>query len=207
MSLYGRVFAAGYDKVMAGSEKAGLGARRQALLGRVGGRVVEIGAGTGANLRHYGPAVTELVLTEPEEPMARRLERKVSGCGLPARVVHAPAERLPLEDASFDYAISTLVLCTVKDPTRAIAELRRVLKPGGELIFLEHVLSDDPSLARWQNRLNGVQQRIGHGCNCNRRTLAGIEAGGFALTQVERSVIPKAYPIVRPLVLGAAQRA
>lgn len=200
------MFAAGYDTFMAGPEKAVLRGHREALLGRVSGRVVEIGGGTGANLPFYGAGVEELVITEPEEPMARRLERKLAGHRLPARVVSAPAEALPLEDASFDFAVSTLVLCTVSDPSRALAEIHRVLRPDGQLIFLEHVLADDPRLARWQHRLNGLQQRIGHGCNCNRRTLDNVEAAGFAVKQLDRDTLRKAPPIVRPLIVGAAQR-
>jgi ubiquinone/menaquinone biosynthesis C-methylase UbiE len=207
VGLWGRVFAAGYDRFMAGPEKAVLRAHRQQLLSRVSGRVVEIGGGTGANLPFYGEGVEELVITEPEEPMARRLERKLSGYRLPVRVVRAPAEALPLDDESFDFAVSTLVLCTVKDQSGALSEIHRVLKPRGELIFLEHVRADDPRLARWQDRLNGLQQRVGHGCNCNRDTLRGVQAAGFEVELLERDVLRKAPPIVRPLIVGAAQRA
>ncbi len=206
MSLWGRIFAAGYEKFMAGTEKAGLRDHRKKLLAPVRGRVLEIGGGTGANLPFYGPAVDELVIVEPEEPMARRLERKLADYSLPVRVVHAPAEDLPVEDASFDFVVSTLVLCTVEDPNRALREARRVLKPGGRLLFVEHVRSDNPKLARWQDRLNGLQNRIGHGCNCNRPTLELIKNQGFTITQLEHDRLPKAPPIVRPLVVGAAER-
>jgi ubiquinone/menaquinone biosynthesis C-methylase UbiE len=206
MSLWGRIFAAAYDTLMAGTEKAGLGDHRKKLLQTVRGRVLEIGGGTGANLPFYGADIDELVITEPEEPMARRLERKLSRYSLPVRVVRAPAENLPLEDASFDFVVSTLVLCTVNDPTRALQEAHRVLKPGGQLLFLEHVRSDDPKLARWQDRLNGLQTRIGHGCNCNRATLETIESQGFSIATVEHDRLPKAPPFVRPLIVGAAER-
>ena len=205
MSLYGRLFAAGYDTVMKGTEKATMRAHREALVGRVRGRVLEIGGGTGANLPFYGTAVTELVITEPEEPMARRLERKLREHSLPARVVRAPAEALPLEDGSFDYAVSTLVLCTVEDPQRALGEVRRVLRPGGQLLFVEHVRSDDPRLARWQDRLQPLQYRIGHGCHCNRATLDNIRTAGFQVPEVERDTVKKAPPIVRPLIVGSAE--
>src|SRR5712692_4506437 len=206
MSLWGRFFAAGYDTFMARSEKAGLRAHRQALLARAKGRVLEIGGGTGANLPFYGSDVEERVITEPEEPMARRLERKLGDYSLPTRVVRAPAEQLPFEDESFDFVVSTLVLCTVDDPVRALAEIHRLLKPRGQLLFLEHVRSDEPRLARWQDRLNGFQRRLGHGCNCNRNTLESIKAAGFSIPQLEHDRLPKAPPIVRPLIVGAAER-
>jgi ubiquinone/menaquinone biosynthesis C-methylase UbiE len=205
MSLWGQVFAAGYDRLMAAPEKAVLRGRREALVSRLTGDVLEVGGGTGANLPFYGAGVVELVITEPEEPMARRLERKLTGYSLPARVVRAAAEDLPLEDASFDFVVSTLVLCTVDDPARALAEIHRLLKPGGQLVFLEHVRSDDPGLARWQDRLHGVQVRVGHGCHCNRRTLENIERAGFSLAELEHDRMRKAPPIVRPLIAGLAQ--
>src|SRR3954468_16632123 len=186
MSLWGRIFAAGYDTVMKAPEEATFRAHRKALLAQVSGRVLEIGGGTGANLEFYpAAAVTELVITEPEEPMARRLDRKLAGHSLPARIVHAPAEALPVEDASVDYVVSTLVLCTVNDPAKALAEIRRVLKPGGKLVFLEHVRSRNPQLARLQTRPQPLQYRLGHGCHCNRPTLDNLKAAGFEVDQVE----------------------
>jgi ubiquinone/menaquinone biosynthesis C-methylase UbiE len=206
MSLWGRVFAAGYDTFMAGTEKAGLASHRKKLLDRARGRVLEIGGGTGANLPFYGDEVGEVVFTEPEEPMARRLERKLADSSVPARVVRAAAEELPFEDASFDVVVSTLVLCTVNDPPRALAEIHRVLKPEGKLLFVEHVRSDSAKLARWQDRLNGINKRVGHGCNCNRRTLENIEGAGFSIEDIEHDRLPKAPPFVRPLIVGAAER-
>jgi ubiquinone/menaquinone biosynthesis C-methylase UbiE len=206
MSLYGRVFAAGYDRVMAGSEKAVLRGHREALLGRVAGRVIEIGGGTGVNLPFYGNAVEELVITEPEEPMARRLERKLADYSLPVKVVRARAEELPFEDQSFDFAVSTLVLCTVEDPKRALEEIHRLLKPNGQLLFVEHVRADDPRLARWQDRFHGFQFRFAYGCHCNRRTLESIEGAGFEVAELSHDRLRKAPPYVRPLIVGAAGR-
>jgi ubiquinone/menaquinone biosynthesis C-methylase UbiE len=200
------VFAAGYDKFMAGPEKAGLADHRKKLLERARGRVLEVGGGTGANLPFYGNEVEEVVITEPEEPMARRLERKLADFSVPARVVRAPAEQLPFEDSSFDFVVSTLVLCTVDDPARALAEIHRVLKAKGQLLFVEHVRSDSAKLARWQDRLNGFQTRVGHGCNCNRRTLENIERAGFSIADIEQDRLRKVPPIVRPLIVGAAER-
>lgn len=204
MSLWGRIFAAGYDRLMAGTERAGLSDMRHELLDPVQGHVLEIGGGTGANLEHYPPGLEELVLTEPEPPMARRLKRKLHASSLPARVVGAPAEHLPFPDASFDFAVSTLVLCTVTDPDRALSELHRVLRPGGQLLFLEHVRADSPRLAQWQDRLHPLWVRFGHGCHCNRPTLESIRRAGFQVSRVHHGAIPKAPPIVRPLVTGSA---
>jgi ubiquinone/menaquinone biosynthesis C-methylase UbiE len=205
VSLWGQIFAAGYDRFLAASERAGLREQRRRLLAAAHGRVLEIGAGTGLNLDLYPGAVQELVLTEPEEPMARRLERKLSRAGRRAEVVRAPAEQLPFADHSFDFAVSTLVLCTVPDPAAALAELLRVLKPGGSLLFLEHVRSEQPRLARWQDRLHPLWLRFGHGCHCNRPTLDTIARAGFEVGEVERGAIPKAFPLVRPQITGSAR--
>src|SRR5919109_5565155 len=131
MSLGGRMFAGLYDPMMARAEKAGLADLRKRLLENARGRVLEIGGGTGANLPYYGEPVEDVVLVEPEAPMARRLERKLAASTVRARIVCAPAETLPFEDGSFDVVVSTLVLCTVADQERALAEVHRVLKPGG----------------------------------------------------------------------------
>jgi ubiquinone/menaquinone biosynthesis C-methylase UbiE len=204
MSIWGRIFAAGYDRIMAGTEKATLRRHREALIGQAHGRVLEIGGGTGANLSFYD-GVETLTVTEPEWPMLRRLERRLRERSLAATALQAPAEDLPFADDSFDVAVSTLVLCTVDDQPRAVRELRRVLKPGGRLLFIEHVRATDERLARWQDRLNGLQTRIGHGCNCNRATVDTIGAAGFTITELEHDVLRKAPPIVRPLVVGVAQ--
>jgi ubiquinone/menaquinone biosynthesis C-methylase UbiE len=188
---------------MAGTERAGLGERRHELLAQANGRVLEIGAGTGVNLEHYGAGVTELVLTEPEEPMAKRLEARAAAAGRPAQVVRAPAEQLPFPDDSFDTAVCTLVLCTVRDPQRALAEIDRVLKPGGQLLFLEHVRADDPKVAKWQDRIAPFWRPVGHGCNCNRPTPKFIRSQ-FATVEMEDGEMPKAPPIFRPLAQGRA---
>jgi ubiquinone/menaquinone biosynthesis C-methylase UbiE len=206
MGLWARLFAASYDRCMSGAEKHGLGERREKLIGGAHGRVLEIGGGTGANLPFYGPGVEEVVFTEPEEPMARRLEKKLPGHAVRTSVVRAPAEKLPFEDGSFDTVVSTLVLCTVDDPVRSLQEAHRVLKPGGKLLFLEHVRSDNPKSAKWQDRLNGIQRRCLCGCNCNRDTLASIRAHGFSVDDVHHELFPKAPPHVRPLITGAAER-
>ena len=140
--------------------------------------MLEIGGGTGANLPFY-EGIETLTLTEPDKPMMHRLERRLHERSPGVLLLRAPAEDLPFEDDSFDVAISTLVLCTVDDQPRALRELRRVLKPGGRLLFIEHVRADDQRLARWQDRLNGLQTRIGRGCNCNRPTIETITRRRF----------------------------
>lgn len=127
--------------------------------------------------------------------------RAVAGVEL----VQAPAEELPFAEARFDTVVSTLVLCTVSDQARALREVRRVLRPGGRLLFIEHVRSEEPRLASWQDRLNGLNRVIAHGCICNRSTLDAIRAAGFTITSVERHQMPKAPPFVRPLVVGRAE--
>ena len=143
MTLRTRFFAMTYDRQIARSEKAGLRAFREGLLADAQGDVLEIGGGTGANLPCYGPAVESLTITEPQLPMLRRLERRVREQGRAIKVLRAPAEDLPFDDNAFDVAVSTLVLCGVDDQPRALRELRRVLRPGGRLLFIEHVRSED----------------------------------------------------------------
>ena len=210
MSLRGRLFALTYDRQLARAEDAGLRAMRLRLLAGAGGDVLEIGGGTGANLPCYGPAVRTLTVTEPEPPMLRRLERRVQEHGVlkhgPAtRVLRAPAEDLPFGDGSFDVAVSTLVLCGVGDQSRALRELRRVLRPGGRLLFLEHVRAADPGTARLQDRLNWLN-RLMVCCDCNRPTLDAIQRGGFTVTGLEHTALPEVPAYVRPTILGSAAR-
>ena len=203
MTLRSRFFAMTYDHQMTKVEKAGLRVYREQLLAGVAGRVLEIGAGTGSNLRFYGPAVESLTLTEPEIPMLRRLERKAAEQAPGATVLRAPAEDLPFEDAAFDVAVSTLVLCGVDDQPRALRELRRVLRPGGQLLFIEHVRSTDPELARFQDRMNGINRFV-VGCDCNRPTLDSLQEAGFTIAQVEHTTLPKAPKFARPAIVGSA---
>ncbi|MBA2766940.1 MAG: class I SAM-dependent methyltransferase [Actinomycetota bacterium] len=211
MSLYGRLFAALYDRALAATEDAGLRERRARLLARARGTVVEIGAGTGLNLAHYGDAVERLILTEPEEAMARRLDRAAAAAGgrgdaRGVEVLRAPAEALPLPDASADTVVTTLVLCTVDDPGAALAEIIRVLRPGGRLLAIEHVRSPDPAQARFQDLVRPVWQRVGHGCRCNRDSAALLAASPLRLEHLERFQVPKAAKFVRPGLEAVAIR-
>jgi len=203
MSLRTRLFAMTYDRQLAKAEEAGLRAMRQRLLADASGQVIEIGAGTGANLRCYGPGVTSLTVTEPLVPMVRRLERVIGETGSAAKVLRAPAEDLPFTGDAFDVAVSTLVLCGVDDQPRALRELLRVLRPGGRLLFLEHVRSGDPARARLQDRMNWLNRLVVM-CDCNRPTLSTIERAGFTVTSLEHTTLPKAPAFVSPAIIGVA---
>jgi ubiquinone/menaquinone biosynthesis C-methylase UbiE len=204
-ATWGRAFACGYDFFVARSERGGLRELRREALSEASGRTLEIGAGTGLNHDLYPEAVTELVLTEPFPPMASQLREKAARLSRQVEVVEASADSLPFQDASFDTVALTLVLCTVPEPDRALAEIARVLKPGGRFLFLEHVRSEDPALARWQDRLHGPWYLFGHGCHCNRDTLAAIELSPLEVEHVESGQVPLAPPLVRPMLSGTAR--
>lgn len=203
-ATWGRLFAAVYDRGLKGAEEAGLREMRRETLRAARGRTIDLGAGTGANLDLYPDSVSDLVLAEPDPHMVKRLREKLAQSGRRAEVIEAPAERLPFEDSSFDTAVFTLVLCTVPNPSTALAEAARILKLGGKLLFVEHVRSTEPGLARWQDRLEKPWRFIGDGCHCNRDTVATIEASPLSLEGVERDRLPKVPPLVRPLVHGSA---
>src|SRR5689334_13089096 len=155
---------------------------RAELLAEARGRTLELGAGTGSNLPYYRDSVEELVLTEPDPHMARRLRRRLEGEG-PLRgratVREVPAETLPFEDRSLDTIVATLVLCTVDDPDRVASEIARLLREDGRLLVLEHVRSDDSRLARWQDRLAGPWGWMAGGCHPNRDTIGVLRAAGI----------------------------
>ncbi|HEX3293393.1 MAG TPA: class I SAM-dependent methyltransferase [Solirubrobacterales bacterium] len=203
------MFARFYDRLTARTERAGLAEMRRSLLSAAAGRVLELGAGTGHNLQYYTDAVTELVLAEPDPNMARilreRLEREGTAAGNPS-VIEAPAEELPFDDGSFDVVVATLVLCTVEDPGRALAEVRRVLVEGGRFLYLEHVRSARRGLARWQDWLERPWGWVSGGCHPNRATDQLLAGAGFWIDSLERDKLPKAPPLVRPVIRGVAVR-
>ena len=203
MSIRRRFFAVTYDRQLRKTEKAGLAEMRRGLLAQAAGDVLEIGGGTGANLGHYRPSVTSLTLTEPDASMLKRLERHARQATPSALVLRAPAEDLPFDDGAFDVVVSTLVLCGVDDQPRAIREIRRVLRPAGRLLFLEHVRAPEPTEARKQDRLNWLNRAVVC-CDCNRPTLDTLEQGGFRTTVLEHTELPKAPSFVRPAILGVA---
>lgn len=203
-ATWGRAFSALYDRGFKASEEAGLRDMRRDLLSQARGRVLELGAGTGLNLELYPDSVQDLTLTEPDPHMTRQLRKKLAESSRQAEVIEAPAEKLPFDDDSFDTAVVTLVLCTVPDQAAALEEIRRVLKPDGQFLFLEHVRSRNPDLAKWQDRLEGPWRFLGDGCHCNRDTVSAIGAAGFQLGDVERPEFPKGPPLVKPMAKGSA---
>jgi SAM-dependent methyltransferase len=205
MGLRSRLFALTYNRLMASGEKAGLATIRATLLAGAIGNVLEVGAGTGLNLTRYTSEVGALTVTEPDSSMLRRLQRVAGRTPQPTTVLRAPAEDLPFEDATFDTVVSTLVLCGADDQPRAVREIRRVLKPGGRLLFVEHVRSDDEAAARRQDRLNWLNRLVA-GCDCNRPTLQTLEGAGFVVDDLVHGELPKSPPFARPMIVGSATR-
>jgi SAM-dependent methyltransferase len=202
-------FAAIYDRSLASIERRGLREMRAELVRQASGRTLELGAGTGHNLPHYTDAVTELVLTEPDPHMARRLREHLEReppAPHSVEVVETSAEDLPFDDGSFDTVVATLVFCTVPDPARAAAEARRVLVEGGELLFIEHVRSQRRGLARWQDRLERPWGWVAGGCHPNRATDDTLASAGFWIDRVERRKLKGAPPIMWPAIVGIARR-
>jgi ubiquinone/menaquinone biosynthesis C-methylase UbiE len=201
------LFARFFDRLAAKNEELGAAEHRDRLLSGVSGRVVEVGAGNGLNFGHYPDTVSEVVAVEPEDYLRAKAERAAEAAPVPIRVVDGLADRLPAEDASFDVAVASLVLCSVPDQATALAEVRRVLRPDGELRFYEHVLSDDRGLARLQNAVGWFWPLVGGGCHPNRDTVGAIERSGFEIERCERFPF-RPSPILAPVtphVLGAAK--
>jgi ubiquinone/menaquinone biosynthesis C-methylase UbiE len=206
-SLWGRGFATLYDPFLWLGERAGVREHRAQLLSKARGRTVEIGAGTGLNLAHLPDHLDELTLLEPDAPMRARLRTRLDRSGRVARLLDAPAERLPFADRSVDTVVSTFVLCTVADPLLAVREIARVLRADGQLLLIEHVRSHSPRRARWQDRLERPWSRFAQGCRCNRETGELISASGLELDEVREDSWTAMPSIVRPLIVGRARPA
>lgn len=195
-----------YDFTLQGSERACLSDWRRSLLQPLSGAVLEIGAGTGLNLGHYPATVESLVLCEPDDDMRGRLRQRSEASPL-ARVElsRAEAEALPFDAGRFDAVVSTLVLCSVRDPQKALAEVLRVLQPGGRLAFLEHVAAwNNPGRLLWQRRVEPLWKRLAGNCHLTRDTEGALSKAGFDLEQVQRESIRKAMPLARPSIRGVA---
>jgi ubiquinone/menaquinone biosynthesis C-methylase UbiE len=198
-----RIMAVLYDPFVWLGEIAGMRSRRRRLVADAHGLVVEIGAGTGLNIAHYPDAVDELIITEPEPGMRRKLAQRLQRQPRVARILDAPAERLPLPDASVDTVVSTLVLCTVDDPESALREIARVLRPGGQLLFIEHVRASSRLLAVCQDKFLKPWRGFAGGCICNRPTLELMRACGFTV-EADDAVWRGMPAIVHPLAVGRA---
>lgn len=200
--LRSRAFAAVYDPMMRPAEKGALGRLRDEVVGSARGAVLEIGAGTGLNVPRYDD-VERLVVSEPEEPMRRRLLTRIGAASVPVEVVAAPAEALPFDDGEFDTVVSTLVLCSVADPAAATREIRRVLKPGGRFVFLEHG-GGEGKRADWQRRLDGVWSAVNAGCHLT-RDVTDVLASADLQPEEIRVLEPRPVPsIILPFRLGTA---
>lgn len=193
-----------YDPAFWIGERAGMADRRRSIVSQAKGRTLEVGAGTGLNFDYYTTDADPLVLSEPEENMANQLRKRVEASGRQAEIIRAPGELLPFENDSFDTVVGTLVLCTVEDPIASIAEIKRVLKPGGKYLLIEHVRADSERLARWQDRMNKPWGVIADGCNCNRETAQLLADAGFDMSDVTDDRWKRVPPLVKPLISGTA---
>jgi ubiquinone/menaquinone biosynthesis C-methylase UbiE len=201
------VFARFFDQLSKAMERE-VGPRRDELLTGLTGRVLEVGAGNGISFGHYPTSVEEVVALEPENYLRSKAELAAQGASIAVTVQPGLAEEIPFPDASFDAAVACLVLCTVRDQPRALAELRRVLKPGGELRFMEHVRSAKPGKARVQTFADGsgIWPWVGGGCHCARDTVAAIRSAGFEVSNVRSLDLGPSWNITNPHTLGAAVR-
>jgi SAM-dependent methyltransferase len=203
-----RLFAFYYPRLVALAENAGQRETRRELLAQAEGRTLELGAGSGLNVPHYTERVTGLALTEPSSPMLSRLRAELEAT--PPRsgsweLVQCGVEQLPFADRSFDTVVATYVLCTVPDPAAALREIARVLAPGGRYLFLEHVhAGDGTALGRFQDLIELPHRYIAAGCHPNRRTEALLQASPLEIERVEHGVQPRAFPSVRPTIIGSA---
>jgi ubiquinone/menaquinone biosynthesis C-methylase UbiE len=203
-----RFFVAIYDRLTQASEDACLRAWRADLLRDLTGRVLEVGAGTGVNVPHYPRDLTQLVLSEPDPHMRRRLARRIRMHDWDrAELLNESLEALALADGAFDAVVSTLVLCSVPHLGRALAEIHRVLAPGGRFVFLEHVAAETrPDRLTWQRRIEPFWKRLSGNCHLTRRTEQAIRDAGFTIERCERESMRKAMPLVRPTIRGYAIR-
>jgi SAM-dependent methyltransferase len=177
--------------------------RREALM-PLHGEVLEIGFGTGLNLPHYPSAATRIIALEPARLLPRKVSHRIAAAPMPVTIVQGSAEHLPFHDHRFDCVVSTWTLCTIPNVLAALREIGRVLKPGGRFVFLEHGRSNAPAVARWQDRLNPLQQRIGAGCNMNRPIDRLITEAGLTLGQLERFQMPGMPRLVGEMYRGVA---
>jgi SAM-dependent methyltransferase len=210
LGLNERFFAWYYPKLIGLSERAGQAEVRRELLVEAAGRTLEIGAGSGANVPHYTERVTELVLSDPSPQMRGQLRELLDTDPPPVgswELAELSGERLPFEDASFDTVVGGFIMCSIPNPEAAIAEIARVLRPGGRYIFLEHVhAGEGTALGRFQDLIEIPHRYVAAGCHPNRHTGEMIERSALEVERLERGEMPKALPSVRPTIRGSAVR-
>jgi len=185
---------------------AGIKEERRRCLEAVSGEVLEIGFGTGLNLPYYPGTVTRVVGVDPSRNSADLARKRIGASPFPVEVIGLSAEKLPVPDGSFGTIVSTFTLCTIPDVANALAEMRRALSPAGRLHFVEHGQAADPDVARWQQRLNGVQQKLFGGCHLNRRISTLIERAGFVIETLENEYMKGAPKFGGYLYRGIARR-
>jgi ubiquinone/menaquinone biosynthesis C-methylase UbiE len=207
-SVHHPIFARVFERLSAKEEELGQADHRREALAGLSGRVIEVGAGNGLNFRHYPDGVSEVVAVEPEPYLRRRAEETAGAAEVAVRVVDGLGDRLPFEDGSFDAGVASLVLCTIPDQQAALAELFRVIRPGGELRFYEHVRANQPRLARIQDIATPIWKIVGGGCHPNRDTAAAIERAGFSIETCRRFPFRPCFVCapVAPRILGRALR-
>jgi ubiquinone/menaquinone biosynthesis C-methylase UbiE len=200
------LFARAYAWIAPREDRGGGAENRRELLAGLSGRVVEVGAGIGSNFEHYPPTVKEVVAVEPEPYLRRKAEQAAARAAVQVRVVDGLADALPVEDASFDAGVASLVLCSVPDQDAALGELHRVIRPGGDLRFYEHVISNRPGRRRLQRFMDATfWPRMAGGCHMTRDTRAAIERAGFRVQHSRRFPFPPGALAV-PHILGSARR-
>jgi ubiquinone/menaquinone biosynthesis C-methylase UbiE len=200
------MFAGAYDRFLSQAEEAGLSEQRREVISHATGRTLEVATGTGLNLPHYPLAVTDLVLTEPYPHMLEILRHKVASSGRKATVVEAYAEKLPFPDESFDTVVATMILCSAEKPSLVLQEIARVLRPGGQYLFLEHIRNPSPKIAQRQDFVQPAWYLFGNGCHCNRDTVETLKKSPLAIKELSYGQIPKAWTILEAMITGRARK-
>jgi SAM-dependent methyltransferase len=211
LGLNERLFAFYYPRLVERAENAGQRETRHGLISQAKGSVLEVGAGSGLNLPHYTSEVSELIVSEPSPHMLSKLRKMLDSDPPPVgswKLTDAGAEELPFPHGRFDTVVCTYVLCTVPNPERAVAEMTRVLVPGGRLLFLEHVHAGEGTLlGRVQDLLELPHRYLAAGCHPNRRTAQLLDSSELELEHLEHGSQPRAVPTVKPTIIGSARRA
>ncbi len=205
-SIRSALIAASYNLIMNGTERRCLGNWRRELLANARGNVLEIGAGTGLNIPYYAPEVTQLTLSEPDPHMRKRLSSTTPEKRRNIQIQAWPAERIAMPDNAYDTIVSTLVLCSVACQANSLKEIKRLLKPGGQFLFMEHVLSDNPRVIRWQKRLEPTWALCAGDCRLTRDTQTAIESASFHLETLTEAPMLGTPAFVSRTIRGIARK-